>query len=656
MDANSRLGSTTSAAIGPHQADDENVKGGFLHNWLLQHDLFLPQTFDTCHDGDGATWTHPAGTTARLDFVAVPSNIDVQQVRTWIHPDIDLTLHRPDHACVCADVRLTCHVADRRPRGERLCSVHVPDQAFSWAADVHTHAAALQAWLQQQSVPQRHWRKSHLSNSTKQLILAKKFHWKRLGEIRRHHRRSLLRLLFDAWQQPLHLSPDVRPWVRQCDHLEAWHSWAYSDLAARVVPAIREDDRVFYEDLAVQSGAAAEHGHAALWASIRHVLPRWRNKRKANLRCVGPSLHDQFQHYDDLEAGHPVEYGELLAECHASQKDSVADLPLTVNLCDIPSRMDIEALGCKLATNKAAGIDAVAPAILQQACAHFSSWLHPLFLKMWVLGVEPLQGKGGLLHAISKKEASRRIDQMRGIMLIDSIAKLAHSFLRRQFLPVLHRLRQPLQLGGFAIYIGVLPCLRRPTFGPSLNVLRPVGCPLQLSSSIFGVHFTRWSGKSCWAHRRPCIPSSWPCLRVKRLICRPLLIGHRTPQTLLNSAYQNVLHVSFVMPIDIHGIHWVLQIVFIRQTERGSRPGSPLADVAFNGLMALLLDELQQRLDASGPMTMAYAQLGHRALPVAWVDDVALPVVSLAGRSSRFSHSVDPRHRDRGLCLFWTPA
>ena len=88
----------------------------------------------------------------------------------------------------------------------------------------------------------------------------------------------------------------------------------------------------------------------------------------------------------------------------------------------------------------------------------------------------------------------------------------------------------------------------------------------------------------------------------------------------------------------------------VHQTERGSRPGSPLADVAFNGLMALVLDELQQRLDASGPMTLAYAQLGHRALPVAWVDDV------VASRSSRFSHSVDPRYRDRGMCLFWTPA
>ena len=66
----------------------------------------------------------------------------------------------------------------------------------------------------------------------------------------------------------------------------------------------------------------------------------------------------------------------------------------------------------------------------------------------------------------------------------------------------------------------------------------------------------------------------------------------------------------------------------IHQTERGSRPGSPLADVAFNSLMALVLQELQIRLDQHGPLQDAFQLLGLRASPVAWVDDLAVPVVA----------------------------
>ena len=66
----------------------------------------------------------------------------------------------------------------------------------------------------------------------------------------------------------------------------------------------------------------------------------------------------------------------------------------------------------------------------------------------------------------------------------------------------------------------------------------------------------------------------------------------------------------------------------LHQTEQGSRPGSPLADVAFNSLMALVLQELQQHLDQCGPLQTAFVRLGLRALPVAWVDDLAIPVVS----------------------------
>ena len=204
-------------------------------------------------------------------YVAISNNVPQQNVRTWVSRDVDVTVHREDHACVCADLRLECHVADRRARGERLREISAHQQAFHWATDVHTHAASLQAWMHRRDSTTRTWRKAHLSEATKKLIIAKKYHRRRLLDVRSHLRKALLRLMFETWSARAPCHADIRPWMVQCDRLIAWHSWVYGDLTSRVVTAVRSDDKQFYEQLASEAGRAAEHSPAALWTAIRHV-------------------------------------------------------------------------------------------------------------------------------------------------------------------------------------------------------------------------------------------------------------------------------------------------------------------------------------------------------------------------------------------------
>ena len=625
MDANSRVGCPSSASIGSHQADDENIKESCLHHWLLQHDVYLPQTFAECHRGDGSTWTHPKGTSARIDYVAVSSNVLPSQVCTWISSDIDLTVHRLDHACVCAELKLDVVIADRRPRGERLSPIQPVKNHFSWTSDVHTHAASLQAWLQQCPAKRDPWRKKHLSTETKQLICAKKIHWKRLCEVRRQHRAGVLRHIFDAWKAGGSHACDLNPWLVTCDRLVAWHRWIYDDLAIRVISAVRADDCAFYESLAAMAGEAADHSPSALWAAIQPVLPRWRNKRRSNLRCVGPSLQDQFNHYDALEAGHGVDYPTLLQDCHAAQRDTLSNLPLQINLQDLPSRIDIEALGSKIHTRRAAGIDGVSPHLLQQACQHSSAWVHQLFFKMWVLGVEPLQGKGGLLHAIGKKEASHRIEAMRGIMLIDGLAKLAHSFLRRQFLPALHQLRHPLQLGGFARSSTMFATAYIRSFVQlaSSRTMSSAVLFIDIRSAFHAmVRGVVFGGSGSMHPKLEALLQQHgvDLMRLQQHIRDAPDLEHLglspCAARLLRDAHR---HTWYTLGASDH----------VHQTERGSRPGSPLADVAFNALMALVLHELQDCLHARQPLQAAFAQLGMQAFPVAWVDDLAVPIVAL---------------------------
>ena len=70
IDANGRLGSVTSPAIGPCEAQEEDYNGGRLHELALEHDLFVPATFM----GGGPTWRSQAsGAWHRIDYVLLPA-------------------------------------------------------------------------------------------------------------------------------------------------------------------------------------------------------------------------------------------------------------------------------------------------------------------------------------------------------------------------------------------------------------------------------------------------------------------------------------------------------------------------------------------------------------------------------------------------------
>lgn len=64
------------------------------------------------------------------------------------------------------------------------------------------------------------------------------------------------------------------------------------------------------------------------------------------------------------------------------------------------------------------------------------------------------------------------------------------------------------------------------------------------------------------------------------------------------------------------------------ETARGSRPGSPLADIAFNAMMIPILRHLQEALLHMDSLQTGLQLLGLPAPPVTWVDDVAIPIAT----------------------------
>lgn len=178
LDANARVGSIESLAIGTAGAEIENIAGQHFHQWLHDSALFFPQTFEAFHQGDHFTWAHSPGSTSRLDFVAVDASLRTDAIKSYITP-VDLTITKErSQKCVCVEIPLRCllgtsETKTRQPR-QQDGDLHPP--TITWSTDVHSHAALLQNWMQQH-VPRPHAavrRKAHLTDATWILIRQKR--------------------------------------------------------------------------------------------------------------------------------------------------------------------------------------------------------------------------------------------------------------------------------------------------------------------------------------------------------------------------------------------------------------------------------------------------------------------------------------------------
>ena len=200
-DSNGRLGSVVSNSVGACGAEDENMRGAVFHEWLIQHGLYVPQTFEDAHIGSHATWTHAEGAQGRIDYIALSDNLRSDGVCTWVSEDVDLSLARPDHSCLCADVWM---LTDRSVASDQ-CDVPVTSShhTITWNSDVHTHASYLQVNLQHYfgHNPKQHLRKKHLTDETCALIQRKKSLFRSLQCAKAAARTVRLQVCFRSWKK-----------------------------------------------------------------------------------------------------------------------------------------------------------------------------------------------------------------------------------------------------------------------------------------------------------------------------------------------------------------------------------------------------------------------------------------------------------------------
>ena len=634
-DANARIGSTASQSVGTWGAEIESESGTAFHHWLRMNQLCIPQTFAQHHSGSHHTWRHAGGALARIDYIVIDECVWTPQIHTWISDNIDITTKRDDHFCVCAKIPWKIWDCTSVNKEWKKQSLDTKDPAATeekaldveWSCNVHNHAARLQQWLQAQQGPQKAKgaRKAHLRAETWKMIQSKRHHWKRIRQIRNSLRCGWLRAVFAAWKSGGKTSEAAsawHPWMKLGDVSVAWHLHQYRQITN---PQVRADDAHYYENLVEgQVAALADEGMPGLWKKIRCVLPRQRAKHKSNLRCTGPDPVEVQQHFCNLEAGEKVDYKELLRRCKDTQAMRCYEAPLTMKLNQIPTRTQMEQLILKQKSQKAPGLDGTISETIKHAARGDSLPLYQLYFKAWTTGSEPLQFKGGLIHCIAKKSGSKEAHKMRGIMLLETAGKIFHGLARSQLLNWSLPRRMMCQFGGY-------PAQQTLYATQLIGAITRVYGQHGMSSGVLFIDvkaaFHSMLREHTFGGHSDLTDVLLHQLTKEGMCARDLNATiHAASSAFCQTAPPGLVQ----MMQDMHSHTWftLSQHDEVYQTHRGSRPGSPLADLAYNSMMQAVLERLQDRLQEIPQLQTAKATIGLDCPPLAWVDDVAIPFVA----------------------------
>ena len=124
IDANGRLGSHTSAAVGSCHAQTQNGNGKALHSLLLEAGLYATNTFTQVGK---ATWFATSAYGSRIDYVCAPQALRSAVSRAGTCEEVLLqTGGRLDHLPVFADVSIQLLQGMRKVKRKRhICDVRM---------------------------------------------------------------------------------------------------------------------------------------------------------------------------------------------------------------------------------------------------------------------------------------------------------------------------------------------------------------------------------------------------------------------------------------------------------------------------------------------------------------------------------------------------
>ena len=483
LDANCRVGSRVSQAIGAHHGDEEDEAGGLFHSLLLALEMWLPSTFVDVMIGDGGTLKQKrSGAFDRSDFVGLPQSWRGGSFKAWVDP-----LITSGHACVDHfAVRVAGSLLfSSRGRAAR-CAARIDPRAIldpgnapailallraaprpDWGTDVSEHAALVIDHLYTGlvgmfPVAKRPMRAGFFTEATAALH--------RTVAALRHSVRSrnaalrlaYVRCVWIAWASPDALFECLftGPWLWRLRATLGRDCMLLRRFGLRLRASCRQDKAVHLASLSDEIATAPSQ---EIHRAVQRVLKPRKFRRTSNdplptleksdgsLCHTAAEVTDTWrEHFCTLEGGVETTPEDLVLRCQASQAGVLLSERITYE--QFPSWLDLEKAFRHSAPRKASGPDLLPPAICRVFSTQLTELFWPLLLKSVCRVAEPAGLKGGILYHISKGKPGlqRTCDAHRGILAQSCISKAFHRSLRKLVVQHWTPHALPLQLGGRA--------------------------------------------------------------------------------------------------------------------------------------------------------------------------------------------------------------
>ena len=647
---------------------------------LREHDLWLPSTFSSCHVGPHETWVSPTGSTgSRLDYIAVPRAWGVSPSGSWVDFSLDWGQARVDHYGICLDTFFLAR-AQHQPRqgaknvdreamateaGRQLLSRICRDlPLLPWKCDVHRHYLAVEEHLSQAltvSFPSKRGtcRASHFSPTTwdlrqKRVWLRKQIAWERNGT-----RLAEALAAIVSWKKAIRLSAGrLSALFRRICSTRRLRGLVEDLQAAKhcLRRSIRHDISSRIHETAA---AAASLPCADVVTRLRPLLGpskrRVRQRKALQSVCRPDGTPAQsasevediwIEHFGNLEDGTKVDPVAFVRGIQGAQDSRDLEF-YSLGVSDVPSRLELEQAFRQTQIGRAVGLDRIPGELLHFAADSASRALFQLFLKTALRAAEPIQFKGGALHAIWKGKSNPAFcSAHRGILVSSNVGKAFHKIARQRAVPALQTVTTDMQIGGLPSFPVVLAShfVRLYQTGSRLRRHSHGLLFLDLREAFYRVVRPLLTGTACHDEQ--------VAAAVKAV---------KLPPGVMHELYDHLQSVSAAK--DAGATDWADMAITealtgtwfrfqggsqVVNTAIGSRPGDNLADICFSFIFAKVLRTVQQDLCKQGlvpriPWSGAMVNQVHpidasegETVPVldaTWMDDATF----LVGASSAAS-------------------
>ncbi len=464
-DFNARLQGEDGVHVGDRICKETNNNGERLHEILSKFSMCAPSTFSEVHSGTDATWTHPRGGKARLDYILTPRTAECLPLWSWVEKDFQTSLTVRDHEAVVLDVKIikqTKTVKQKKPNydwdamateeGQKMLKDIVSNlQEPTWDCDVHQHWQSLQDQLHEglgSHFPAKRGKRriDIFSQKTQQLLGKRKKVKHALDEcddfldhmeVEMSYKALRFRTTLQAVQGIFVLSE----FATVMAHLMCKNFFRVTSTELR--KSIKQDKADFVSEVIQRANQGRMND---LYRELRPLRIGGVQRRRGFPTLPGFQWEGEMantaeeseafwlRHCSTLEAGVQTNTLRLLQR---SRKNAFnrSNREESMDLCQIPSLASLEGAFRHVKMRKSGGADHFRSDLCHLAASELAKKFHPVLLKMCVQKEEPLQMKGGILIPAFKSGDPSKPSDHRSLLLSSHIGKAIRRTVRQRLTP-----------------------------------------------------------------------------------------------------------------------------------------------------------------------------------------------------------------------------